>query len=145
MTGIDAASTYCYVLVEAEHHDGDTWGVHLLDAKAQGLNPDYTIADASTGCAQGSGLPWGMSLAMGTSSTYSNCAKAWPIGWGAWPRGHTTRRQRVEQRREQAKLEGQGNTLSLALAKACNNEAVERGLAKKATIFCTDRSIVRFQ
>jgi len=59
--------------------------VHLLDAKAQGLNPEYTIADASTGgCAQGSGLPWGMSLAMATSSTSSNRAKAWPIGWGAW-------------------------------------------------------------
>jgi len=118
--------------------------VHLLDAKAQGLNPDYTIADASTGCAQGSGLPWGMSLAMGTSSTSSNCAKAWPIGWGAWPRGHTTRRQRVEQRREQAKLEGQGNTLSLALAKACNNEAVERGLAKdvKALVGWLERDIL---
>ena len=46
LTGLDADSTYCYVLVEAEHRDGDTWGVHLLDAKAQGLNPDYTIAGA---------------------------------------------------------------------------------------------------
>ncbi|MBW4641313.1 MAG: hypothetical protein KME05_24480 [Gloeocapsa sp. UFS-A4-WI-NPMV-4B04] len=24
-----------------------TWGVHLLDAGKQGLNPDYTIADAA--------------------------------------------------------------------------------------------------
>ena len=39
LTGLDADSTHCYLLAEAEHRDGDTWGVHLLDAKAQGLNP----------------------------------------------------------------------------------------------------------
>ena len=38
LTGLDADSTYCHVLVEADHRDGDTWGGHLLDAKAQGLN-----------------------------------------------------------------------------------------------------------
>ena len=53
LTGIDAASTYCYVLVEAEHRDGDTRGVHLLDAKAQGLNLDYAIADAGAGLRAG--------------------------------------------------------------------------------------------
>ena len=32
LTGVDAASTYCYLLVTAQHRDADTWGVHLLDA-----------------------------------------------------------------------------------------------------------------
>ncbi len=41
--------TYCYLLAAAEHRDKDTWGVHLLDASQQGLNPDYTIADAAKG------------------------------------------------------------------------------------------------
>jgi len=44
LAGVDAHSTYCYLLAEAEHRDGDTWGVHWLDAQAQGFKPDYTIA-----------------------------------------------------------------------------------------------------
>ena len=53
LAGIDAASTYCYLLAEAQHRDETTWGVHLLDAKAQGLYPDYTIADAGAGLRAG--------------------------------------------------------------------------------------------
>jgi hypothetical protein len=45
--GVDAASTYCYLLAAAEHRDEDTWGVHLRDAIAQALKPDYTHADAT--------------------------------------------------------------------------------------------------
>ena len=37
LAGVDASSIYCYLLAEAEHHDEDTWGIHLLDAKAQGF------------------------------------------------------------------------------------------------------------
>src|SRR5208337_1634921 len=42
LAGVDAASTYCYLLAVAQHRDADTWGVHLLDATEQGLKPDYT-------------------------------------------------------------------------------------------------------
>ena len=49
LAGVDAASTYCYLLVAAQHRDADTWGVHLLDATEQGLKPAYTIADAGQG------------------------------------------------------------------------------------------------
>src|ERR1700674_2571129 len=58
LAGIDAASTYCYLLAAEEHRDGDTWAVHLLDLQAQGLNPDYTIADAGTGLRAGQKLAW---------------------------------------------------------------------------------------
>src|SRR5208282_5643798 len=50
--GVDAESTYCYLLVAADHRDADTRGVHLLDATRRGLKPDYTIADA------GHAVPW---------------------------------------------------------------------------------------
>ena len=30
LAGVDAASTYCYLLAVAEHRDADTWGVHYL-------------------------------------------------------------------------------------------------------------------
>ncbi len=46
LAGVDAQSTYCYLLAAEQHRDADAWGVHLLDAAAQGLRPYYTIADA---------------------------------------------------------------------------------------------------
>jgi hypothetical protein len=58
LTGIDAASTYCYLLAAVDHRDGDTWAIHLLDLQKQGLNPDYTIADAGTGLRAGQKLAW---------------------------------------------------------------------------------------
>jgi len=57
LAGADSASTYCYLLVEANHRDGETWGVHLSDAKAQGFTPDYTIADAGAGLRAGLKVP----------------------------------------------------------------------------------------
>ncbi len=60
LAGVDAASTYCYLLAVAEHRDADTWGVHLLDAARQGLKPDYTIADAGQGLRAGQKKLWGM-------------------------------------------------------------------------------------
>jgi hypothetical protein len=58
LTGIDAYSTYCYLLSEEKHRDGDTWGVRLLELMDQGFKPKATIADA------GSGLRAGQKLAM---------------------------------------------------------------------------------
>src|SRR5471030_1827151 len=59
LAGVDARSTYCYLLAAAEHRDTDTWGIHLLDASQQGLNPDYTIADAGQGLRAGQKAAWG--------------------------------------------------------------------------------------
>jgi hypothetical protein len=59
LAGIDAASTYCYLLQGVEQRDADTWGVHLLDAAKQGLDPDYTVADAGTGLRAGQVAAWG--------------------------------------------------------------------------------------
>ena len=39
LAGVDAASTYCYLLANAEHRVADTWAVHLLDANGQGFDP----------------------------------------------------------------------------------------------------------
>src|SRR5208337_4140344 len=53
LAGVGAASTYCYLLADAEHRDADTRAVHLLDANAQGFDPDHTIADAGQGLRAG--------------------------------------------------------------------------------------------
>jgi hypothetical protein len=59
LAGVCAQSTYCYLLAAEQHRDADTWGVHLLDAAQQGLNPDYTIADAGQGLRAGQKAAWG--------------------------------------------------------------------------------------
>ena len=53
LAGVDADSTYCYLLSAEDHRDGDTWDVHLLEAAQQGLAPGYTIADAGQGLRAG--------------------------------------------------------------------------------------------
>src|SRR3712207_1129617 len=59
LAGVDARSTYCYLLAAEQHRDADTWGVHLLDAAEQGLRPDYTIADAGQIGRAGQEAAWG--------------------------------------------------------------------------------------
>ena len=66
LAGVDAASTYCYLLADAEHRDADTWAVHLLDANAQGFDPDHTIADA------GQGLRSGQKAALGDTPCHGD-------------------------------------------------------------------------
>jgi hypothetical protein len=53
LVGVDAASTYCYLLQSVEHRDEDTWGWHLLDVVEQGFDPKYTIADGGSGLRAG--------------------------------------------------------------------------------------------
>lgn len=130
LTGVDAHSTYCYLLAEAEHRDGDTWGVHLLDAKVQGFNPDYTVADA------GQGLRAGQRAALGNTpchgDVFHNHQQCETLANRLARRAQkaTTRRQRIEQRMAKAKQEGRGNTLSSALAKARQTEAAALSLAR---------------
>src|SRR5919112_1989102 len=59
LAGVDARSTYCYLLAAEPHRDAGTWGVHLLDTTERGLRPDYTIADAGRGLRAGQQVAWG--------------------------------------------------------------------------------------
>ena len=58
LVGIDAQSTYCYLLAAVEHRDETSWGVHLLDLAQRGLAPDYTIADAGQALRAGQAQAW---------------------------------------------------------------------------------------
>jgi hypothetical protein len=59
LVGIDARSTYCYLLSLEEHRDGDTWGVRLLELLQRGFRPEAIIADFAKGlrCGQEQALP----------------------------------------------------------------------------------------
>lgn len=56
LVGLDADSTYCYLLSLEDHRDADTWGVRLLELQAQGFQPDATVADAGKGIRAGQAL-----------------------------------------------------------------------------------------
>lgn len=53
LAACDTRSLYCYLLQSAEHRDGDTWAIHLMDCQDKGLNLDYTVADFGRGLRAG--------------------------------------------------------------------------------------------
>jgi hypothetical protein len=52
LVGVDAQSTFCFLLSLEEHRDGDTWGVRLLELVDRGFAPDATVADFGSGLCQ---------------------------------------------------------------------------------------------
>lgn len=53
LVGVDARSTYCYLLSVEDHRDETTWGTHLLDLESRGFQPNYTLADGGVGLRAG--------------------------------------------------------------------------------------------
>ncbi|MGD0109310.1 MAG: hypothetical protein ABSC06_35530 [Rhodopila sp.] len=130
LAGVDAASTYCYLLAVAHHRDADTWGVHLLDAAEQGLRPDYTIADAAQGLRAGQKAAWGdtpchgdvfhiIRQCEGLANTLSRLAK-----------GATSRREKLEARIDRVDRPGPDNDLAARLELARQTEAQTDCLAR---------------
>jgi hypothetical protein len=53
LVGVDAESTYCYLLSQEQHRDADTWGVRLLELADRGFAPEATVADFAAGLRAG--------------------------------------------------------------------------------------------
>jgi transposase-like protein len=53
LVGVDARSTFCFLLSLEEHRDADTWGVRLLELVDQGFAPEATVADFGSGLRAG--------------------------------------------------------------------------------------------
>src|SRR5215212_775522 len=86
LAGVDAHSTYCYLLAAEDRRDADSWGVHLLDAAAQGLRPTTRSLMPGKACVPGRRRPGGRRPAMATCSTSSAKARGWPTRCSAWSR-----------------------------------------------------------
>lgn len=144
LAGVDATSTCCYLLSEAEQRDETTWGVHLLDARSQGLNPTYTIADAATGLRAGHRAAFGDIPCHGDVFHIQHRCETLANLLGRLAKGFTTCRKRLEQRMAKAKLKGQGNSLSSTLTKARNTETRALILAKdvKTLVVWLERDIL---
>ena len=128
LAGVDAASTYCYLLAVAEHRDADTWGVHLLDATKQGLKPDYTIADAGQGLRAGQRAAWGTRRAMAMCFTSRVSTKASPTRCRASPRAPRSRRKKLEAKIGRTGQLGPDDELAVELARQTETQA--QGLAR---------------
>ena len=130
LVGVDAASTYCYLLKAVEHRDEDTWGCSLLDAMAQGFDPDYTIADG------GSGLRAGQKAVMPETPCHGDVFhiqqqfEQVANGLARQAQGATTQRIKLEQTIAQAELTGKmTQKLTIQQVKAKRREA---GLVARA-------------
>ncbi|MDJ0596231.1 MAG: hypothetical protein QNJ72_40675 [Pleurocapsa sp. MO_226.B13] len=134
LTGVDAKSTYCFLLEEVEHRDEDTWGYYLLEAQEQGLNPDYTIADAGSGIRAGQKAAWGEKPFHGDVWHIFDQGNALCRNLAKKAQGATTQREKLQQKMELAKLKGEGNKFSTKLTKARTNEVILRKLAQDIKI-----------
>src|SRR3954467_8370418 len=66
LAGVDAASTYCYLLAAEDRRDADSWGVHLLDAAEQGSAPTIRSPMPGGACAPGRRRPGAIRRATAT-------------------------------------------------------------------------------
>jgi hypothetical protein len=53
LVGVDARSTFCFLLSQEEHRDADTWAINLLERADRGFAPDATVADFAAGLRAG--------------------------------------------------------------------------------------------
>ena len=53
LVGVDARSTFCYLLSLEEHRDAETWGIRLMELVDRGFAPEATVADFGAGLRAG--------------------------------------------------------------------------------------------
>ncbi len=130
LAGVDAASTYCYLLAAEERRDADTWGVHLLDAAQQGLDPDYTVADAGQGLRAGQKAAWGNTPCHGDVFHIQHQCEGLATTLSRLAKGATSRRQALQTKIGRAGPRGPDDELATQLALARQAETQAHGLAR---------------
>jgi hypothetical protein len=127
LVGCDVASTYCYLLAAETARDATTWGVHLLDLQAKGLQPEHILADWGPGLRAGQaeawpGIPCRGDLFHALQAVMQLVSYVERRAFGAM-----TLCEHLEQQMQRAKDHGRGNTLSkpLALARQAQQQAIE--------------------
>ena len=130
LAGVDANSTYCYLLAAEDHRDADTWAIHLLYAGDQGFNPDYTVADQGTGLRAGQAIVWEGKPCHGDVFHILHQCESLANVLGSVAQGATTRRQAMDLKMDVAKEFGCGNSRAVQLGMARRAEVQTCRLAK---------------
>lgn len=124
LAACDVESLYCYLLKPADHRDGDTWAIHLMECQDKGLNLDYSIADL------GKGLRAGQDEAMpGTPCLVDHFHVLYDMGKArTYLKNRANRAMKslddLEKKMERAKKKSKGNKLSKNLASARTESTV---------------------
>jgi len=129
LAGVDAQSTYCYILAAGRRRDADTWGVHLLDAAAQGLRPDYTIADAGQGLRAGQKAAWGDTPCHGDVFHIQRQCESLANTLARLAKGATSQRQTLQAKINPAHQRGPDDELATQLVLARQTETQAHELA----------------
>ena len=130
LAGVDAQSTYCYLLAAEQRRDADTWGVHLLDAAEQGLQPDYTIADAGQGLRAGQRAAWGDTPCHGDVFHIQRQCDGLANTLARLAQGATSQRKTLQAKTGRAGHHGPGDELATQLALARQAETQAHALAR---------------
>jgi len=130
LAGVDAQSTYCYLLAAERHRDADTWGVHLLDATQQGLDPDYTIADAGQGLRAGQRAAWGDTPCHGDVFHIQRQCEGLANTLARLAKGATSRRKTLQAKTGRAGPRGPDDELAIQLELARQAETQAHELAR---------------
>jgi len=130
LAGVDAQSTYCYLLVAEQRRDADTWGVHLLDAAQQGLDPDYTIADAGQGLRAGQRAAWGDTPCHGDVFHIQRQCEGLANTLSRLAKGATSRRKTLQAKIGRAGQRGPADELATQLVLARQTETHAHELAR---------------
>jgi hypothetical protein len=130
LAGVDAASTYCYILATEDRRDADTWGVHLLDAAARGLRPDHTIADAGQGLRAGQRAAWGKTPCHGDVFHIQRQCEGLANVLSRLAQGATSRRKALQARIGRAGERDPDGELAVGLKLARQSEAQSSCLAR---------------
>ena len=110
--------------------DADTWGVHLLDAAAQGLRPDHTIADAGQGLRAGQRAAWGETPCHGDLFHIQRQCEGLANTLQRLAQGATSRRRALQAKTGHAGQRDRDHELAAQRALAQQSEARAHGLAR---------------
>jgi hypothetical protein len=127
LSGVALESLYCYLLAPAEHRDATTWGYHLLELAEQGLQPDYTIADAASGLRAGQQEAWGTIPCHGDVFHIERQCRQLVNYLQRRANRATTQRQKLEQKLLKPQLHSKAKQISksLVLAQVAETEAIQ--------------------
>ena len=130
LAGVDAHSTYCYLLAAEPYRDADTWGVHLLDAARQGLSPAYTIADAGQGLRAGQRAAWGDTPCHGDVFHIQRQCESLVNTLSRLAKGATSQRETLQAKLDRVGQRDPDDRLAAQLVLARQGEVQAIGLAR---------------
>lgn len=134
LVGVDAKTSYCYLLSLEQARDGDTWGLRLLELEEKGFKPDYTIADGAKGIRAGQKEVWPEVPCFGDVFHALRDLGSLVIYLENRAAGTISTHEKLHKKMERARKKLRGNTLSKRLGSARSAENIAISVADDIAI-----------